>query len=380
MAQPTVTRQDIRNQIGLLLQEPFFTRVGGAGALTGTPTTTVLADSVNLGQKDNAWKNSWVYMRTGDAAGEVRRISASAATGATVTLETALSTAPTAADQYEIWSNFTPHLVNNAINLAIRNSWPEFPNVEEQFIVIREDVGNRYDLTNTAVIGNQPQMLMQVWHERPASTLAGTATAGGSATLTNTTDAHFVSGTHDDGTWEVRIYFGTGAGQIRTVSNVDSTSQITVSTAWTTQPDSTSKYRLVRIGDGLMSYEFMTQWHVDRNEWPTLWVPNGHPYGYEGYAFRLITVRPYTELSDETTTTSLNESYLIYHVLASAYTLKQASAPSSESRSWAILQTQATEQLENYIEKHKTVWPESTMHEDGGPARRYAADYPFREG
>lgn len=74
---------------------------------------------------------------------------------------------------------------------------------------------------------------------------SGTATAGTSSTLVDTikrkeVDDYWVGGTID-------IISGTGAGQSRTITDfVQSTSTITVSPVFTTTPDTTSVYKIVR--------------------------------------------------------------------------------------------------------------------------------------
>jgi len=72
----------------------------------------------------------------------------------------------------------------------------------------------------------------------------GTATAGGAATLTDTKrkedDDYWTGGT-------IEILAGTGAGQVRNISDyVQSTGVITVTPAWTTQPSTDSTYRIVK--------------------------------------------------------------------------------------------------------------------------------------
>ena len=68
----------------------------------------------------------------------------------------------------------------------------------------------------------------------------GTATSGAAATLTNTGKNWTVNQWTN---YQIRITAGTGAGQIRTVASNTST-VITVSSNWTTNPDATSQYSL----------------------------------------------------------------------------------------------------------------------------------------
>jgi len=69
---------------------------------------------------------------------------------------------------------------------------------------------------------------------------SGTASAGGSSTLTDSTKAW---GVNDFASQTIKITAGTGAGQTRTIASNTAT-VITTATAWTTQPDNTSVYTI----------------------------------------------------------------------------------------------------------------------------------------
>jgi hypothetical protein len=73
------------------------------------------------------------------------------------------------------------------------------------------------------------------------------ATSGASTTLTDTTRSWT---TNQWANFQVRIYSGTGAGQIRIISSNTAT-VLTVSVAWTTNPDSTSKYYVEGCDDSI---------------------------------------------------------------------------------------------------------------------------------
>lgn len=68
----------------------------------------------------------------------------------------------------------------------------------------------------------------------------GTATAGGASTITNGAKNWAVN---QWANYQIRITAGTGSGQVRTISSNTAT-VITVSSAWTTQPDNTSQYTI----------------------------------------------------------------------------------------------------------------------------------------
>lgn len=98
----------------------------------------------------------------------------------------------------------------------------------------------------------------------------GTATAGGASTIDNSAKAWT---TNQWANFQVRITAGTGAGQVRTISSNTGT-QLTVSAAWTTQPDATSQYSiegnddfLYYIGNNAVA---MYRYSISSNTWSTL--------------------------------------------------------------------------------------------------------------
>jgi hypothetical protein len=98
----------------------------------------------------------------------------------------------------------------------------------------------------------------------------GTATAGGASTLTN---AAKTWATNQWANSQIRIVSGTGAGQIRTIASNTGT-VITVSAAWTTNPDATSVYSIegnddfvYYIGNAAVA---MYRYQISTNTWTTL--------------------------------------------------------------------------------------------------------------
>lgn len=98
----------------------------------------------------------------------------------------------------------------------------------------------------------------------------GTATAGGASTLDNSAKAWTANQWTN---FQIRITAGTGAGQIRTIS-ANTGTQITVSAAWTTQPDATSQYAIEGNDNFLyfMGNNAVTLYRYDiaANTWTTL--------------------------------------------------------------------------------------------------------------
>lgn len=102
------------------------------------------------------------------------------------------------------------------------------------------------------------------------SVATGTATAGGVSTLTNSAKNW---ATNQFANAQVRIVSGTGAGQIRTIASNTAT-ELTLSTSWTTTPDSTSVYSI----EGNQSFLYLGnsssttfyRYSIISNSWTTL--------------------------------------------------------------------------------------------------------------
>jgi hypothetical protein len=104
------------------------------------------------------------------------------------------------------------------------------------------ETGATDGIAPAAVIGTDSKLIATPsWHgEDYAAFATGTATAGGASTLTNSAKTWT---TNQWTNYQVRIVSGTGAGQIRTIASNTGT-VLTVSAAWTTNPDATSVYSI----------------------------------------------------------------------------------------------------------------------------------------
>lgn len=101
----------------------------------------------------------------------------------------------------------------------------------------------RFDHIEMGVLLSEAQMaLLRDWFDATGTTThAGTAQAGGASTITLASAASASNDAYNGST--VTIVAGTGAGQTRIVTDyVGATRVATVDSAWTTQPDSTSRY------------------------------------------------------------------------------------------------------------------------------------------
>ena len=98
----------------------------------------------------------------------------------------------------------------------------------------------------------------------------GTATSGGASTLTNSSKNWT---TNQWANSQIRITAGTGIGQIRSIASNTAT-VITVSTAWTTQPDNTSTYSIEGNDDYLYLFgsaaNTTRRYQISTNTWGTV--------------------------------------------------------------------------------------------------------------
>lgn len=98
----------------------------------------------------------------------------------------------------------------------------------------------------------------------------GTATAGGASTLTNAAKSW---ATNMWANYQIRIKSGTGAGQIRTIASNTGT-VLTVSAAWTVNPDATSVYAIEGNADFMYlignNAALIYRYQVSTNAWTQL--------------------------------------------------------------------------------------------------------------
>jgi len=99
---------------------------------------------------------------------------------------------------------------------------------------------------------------------------SGTATSGAASTLTQTGKTW---ATNQWANSQVRIVTGTGAGQIRTIAS-NTAATLTVSAAWTTNPDATSVYE-IQGNDDFLYYlgnnaVTLYRYSISANTWTTL--------------------------------------------------------------------------------------------------------------
>lgn len=307
MAKPTSTRADLRRQICRSLGMEFFKRFQEYANCDSDSSASEVIDS-SLTQPDDYWKNMWFYVaRDSDTTGNadnVRFIDHFDASQDKLFLEYPLSGSPSTATQYEIHNVFSTFEIHDAINEAIRSGFPEFFDVITDETLIYEADKLEYSLSG---LGTAPWIIRAVYIEQPEKSQTGTTTASTNTTISDST-ANFSEVTSG---WIVSIYDGTGSGQQRTVSSVLG-AQITISTVWTTNPDTTSKYRVWDPNEQYESWYRIISWDLDSEEYPGI-LYFAHRYvSLYGARIRLVYASEPIELdTDDTTATVVPKEYVI---------------------------------------------------------------------
>jgi hypothetical protein len=304
MSQPTNTLATLRREIARKLQMPFFRRYSAGFLTADSGDTTSFIDS-DLTQVEDFWKRAWVYRI---ASQEVSQIVKFFQRTNECKLEAPI-TSMTGSSTYEIHSLWTALEIHKAINDSIHDVERVFLDTltSNSDFVIQEDI-RHYDLTT---LSRDPYLINKVWIEQPTTVARGTVVSATSTTLV-VESSGILSGV--DTNWMVSIYAGTGKGQVRAVASVASATITT--TAWTTTPDSTSKYALWNANKETFDWYPYNKVRFDAKEFPSQLYLAVRPVSFYGMRIRLEYSTLPSELSAEADTTTVPESYLIPAAIA----------------------------------------------------------------
>lgn len=236
MATRKQLRQAIDAHLRLIHGSPTATRTATGGS------TSTLVDTARS-EADDYWNNAWLFISdTSDGAapiGEEALVTDFVAATDTLSFEPAMTAAVGAGDTYELRRYFSAAGIHEAINAAIAETQAFFPPITtDETTVVQTDI---YEYTLSSTIDD----ILRVDLLEHDVKVRGTATAGGASTLTDS-DKSWT--TNEWASYEVSIYDGTGAGQYRTIQSNTATA-LTVSAAWTTEPDETSKYLIKDVSE-----------------------------------------------------------------------------------------------------------------------------------
>lgn len=377
MSYPTSTRAELRRAITAELGMPFARRYPSYLTCDSTSTTSNIVDS-DLTQDDDFWKGMWWFCSAdvstssgaGGNVGQVRLVDRFDNKINTLFLDRSLPSSVTNKQRYEIHDIWNAYEIHNAINRAIQAGIPDFFD-----IVTDETLTTKEDTLEYTISGltNRPWIISEVWIEKPYNSMTGTATAGAATSITDSS-ADF---SDVDSSYRVSIYDGTGAGQLRTCSSGTSAGVINISTAWTTNPDTTSKYRVWDTAEQRSQWYRLTSAGFDKTEYPnTLYLPKLYSNLY-GVRIRLIYATDPLELDDDSDTTIVPKEFII-HKAIEFLAASRINYRKSDREHFAILEQVHKEKAESFRLKHgnymnTTMWQEydvgrpSAIPSDGDP-------------
>ena len=121
-------------------------------------------------------------------------------------------------------------------------TWREWTNNKPKFLIVEDSKVELSPCPETAYT-------LTTYHYRTQAEASGTATSGSAAKLTNTSQSWVIN---QWARYLLAITSGAGSGQSKTISSNTAT-EITVSSAWITNPDSTSVYKIENLTESTLS-------------------------------------------------------------------------------------------------------------------------------
>lgn len=315
----TQLRQEISRRAGNAVMRRVGTEISINGALA-----TNQFHATQLGNLTNDWGLAYssVYASYTTDGGaplgqelEIQRFRSDGTIGYVYTGAVGFSPALQVGDRVEIHTVFTARQILDAVNQALRDTWPAFYLISIDTTTILEKFKRQYDLTTLAV---RPRHFIAAHVEPIFRVGIGRATSGGTNTLTDTTGSFALE---TGKTYEIAIYYGTGKGQVRTISTWDDpTKTFTVTQDWLVQPDSTSEYMVKNLSD--VYYNWLgplAKLRLDQDEDPTSLEILYDTYELWGARLRLEYASPLPELTTEAST--LPDSVAGYVIARALYYL-----------------------------------------------------------
>lgn len=307
MAEPTTTRKDLRRAIGRQMGMRFY-RYTSEEAITSQVDTLITA--AFLVQRDDFWNRSWFFELAND---EGRMIIDSVAAGPTVLLEFSPTAMGTAA-LFEILDFYSPEMVHEAINEAMRNAWPAFFETEEDFsLCVARDM-MEYTFPTTM----KPFMVFQVWVEQPSSVERFSVTSGTTTTciLNTTEDLSHLTTSH----W-ISFYDGTGKGYSRQISVINNTTkEITWATVLTTAPGSDTLVSIVNPTEKNEDWYPVHACDFDNKQWPDkMRFKAAYDNQFAGSRIMIRYIKEPAELATDAATTAVPIDFVLSRARAALY-------------------------------------------------------------
>jgi len=362
MAKPTTSRTTLRRAIAMDLAMPFFQRYETSLTADSGSSASKIVDA-SLTQDDDFWKNSWLYISSDTATGNVgavRQIVRFSETDNALFPEYNLTAAASTGTSFELHTIFSPHEIHRAINRSIQEGFPAFYDIVVDESMIVEEDKLEYDISNLTY---DPWIFASVLIEQGDDVKSGQVTAASSTYFDDTTSSF----SSVDTDWKVSIYDGTGKGQLRDVISATST-RVTISTGggssddFTTNPDTTSKYKLWDTAEQESDWYRMTAIRFDKPEFPSKMYLTKNPTGAYGMRFRLIYATQPAELTADSDETVVPKEYIINRAIEILAASRIASTRADRDK-YAAMEQMGRIKADQYREKNSfrmptTIWQE----------------------
>ena len=200
---------------------------------SGSTTTIVLQE--NLQRDLRGYK---IHVTEGPGAGDIRTIKSNTlGANSTVTVTSAFSASTTTSTKYRL---IAPRYYVSASGSTASGSFKVYEYATDTWVTLANNPTSSFTQSQMVAMTSFVDDGFQ-------SFATGTATSATSTTLSNSGKSWTTNQWANE---SIRLTGGTGNGQVRTVSSNTST-QITVSAAWTTTPDSTTTYSIEANDDHL---------------------------------------------------------------------------------------------------------------------------------
>lgn len=318
-------------------------------ATGGTTTTVVDSGRPSSGEDFKHW---WLSIDT-DAGGagaapegEERAVSAYDASTGTFTVPIAFTAAPASGDTYSVRRLVSKTFIDEVINQAIDEGQKMFVDVQVDETTRTQEDTVEYSLPTGT------KHAYQIWLGIRDTLDNGTADSSTSTTLTDNSQSW---DTNEYANQEVVIYDGTGAGQYRTISS-NTTTALTVSTAWTTNPSTDSKYYIKDVSDD-PKWQQITCARIDiaasEVQFPSE-LTNGE-------VLRIVYHKEYSALSSDSATTDMPATFIFYKALALIYAHLTGRRDRRDEASYLMGYYES--QADKFAQQHRQTLPTDTMWE-----------------
>lgn len=335
--------------------------VHGAAAIAGTTTgagqTWIVVD-VNRKEADDYWNNSWLYITgttdskaplyeeslVGDFNGASGFFLVAPAFTATVDM----------GDTYELRRYFSAAMIHSAINLALEDGRFQFRSeAEDSSLVVLEDT---YEYTLPDTVDYVPKV---EWLEHQIA-WRGTATDATTTTLEDSAQ----SWTADELIgMEIALYDGTGAGQYRTISG-NTTDTVTVSVAWETTPDTTTKYIIKDVSEPCHRHRVTHATIIGG----TLQLRENLP---SGQRLALTYVPVHVDLATDASTTDMPKTYVVLRAVQHLMLMAPAVLPETLQTQAHRIHDRLEAQVLRYVMMSKPSEVAGTWWNRGGTSKRH---------